>query len=70
MIKFFSWLGTLASIVGAFMVATKIVFLGYCLFIIGSVSWLFVGIKNRDMPLIVLNGTFLLANLVGLYNSF
>ena len=68
MTKFISWLGTLTSIVGAFLVASQIVLFGYCAFIIGSVSWLIVGIVNKDKPLIVLNGTFFLANLLGLYN--
>ena len=68
MTKFISWLGTLTSIVGAFLVASQIVLFGYCAFIIGSVSWLIVGIVNKDKPLIVLNGTFFMANLLGLYN--
>ena len=68
MTKIISWLGTLTSIIGAFLVASQIVLFGYCAFIIGSVSWLIVGIVNKDKPLIVLNGTFFLANLLGLYN--
>jgi hypothetical protein len=68
MIKFISWLGTITSIIGAFLVASQIVLFGYCAFIIGSVSWLFVGFKRRDNSLIVLNGVFFLANLLGLYN--
>jgi len=68
MIKFTSWLGTLTSIVGAFLVASQIIFFGYVAFIVGSVSWLIVGIVKKDKPLIVLNGTFFLANLLGLYN--
>ena len=67
--KSIKWLGTLASIVGPFVVASKIFVLGYCLFIVGSVSWLIVGIREREMPLIVLNGTFLCANILGLYNA-
>ena len=68
MTKIISWLGTLTSIIGAFLVASQIIFFGYVAFIVGSVSWLIVGIVNRDKPLIVLNGTFFLANLLGLYN--
>lgn len=68
MTKFISWLGTLTSIIGAFLVASQIVLFGYCAFIIGSVSWLIVGIVKKDKPLIVLNGTFFLANILGLYN--
>ena len=68
MTKIISWLGTVTSIIGAFLVASQIILFGYCAFIIGSVSWLIVGIVNKDKPLIVLNGTFFLANLLGLYN--
>ena len=68
MIKIIPWLGTITSIIGAFLVASQIVLFGYCAFIIGSVSWLIVGIVKKDRPLIILNGTFFLANLLGLYN--
>lgn len=64
-----SWLGTVASIMGAFTVAMKVFLLGYCFFIVGSVSWLLVGLSRRDSSLITLNGTFFLANLVGFYNA-
>lgn len=63
------WVGTLASIAGAFIVASKMLIPGYSLFIVGSMSWLTVGIKTRDYSLIVLNGTFLCANILGLYNA-
>ena len=67
--NFIRWIGTLASIVGSFVVASKIFVLGYCLFMLGSVSWLWVGIRSRDTALCVLNGTFLCANILGLYNA-
>jgi uncharacterized membrane protein len=70
MINKISWLGTLSSIIGAFIVASQLFFLGYCFFIIGSLSWLVVGYYRKDKSLIVLNGTFFLANILGLYNSF
>jgi hypothetical protein len=69
MINKISWLGTLASIIGAFIVASKLFLIGYCFFIVGSVSWLIVGYVRKDNSLIVLNGTFFLANLLGLFNS-
>ena len=69
MIKFISWLGTLASIIGAFLVASQIIFVGYICFIIGSASWLIVGFKRKDNSLIVLNGVFFLANILGIYNA-
>ena len=65
-----SWLGTVSSIIGAFIVASQLFFLGYCFFIIGSLSWLLVGYYRKDKSLMVLNGTFFLANILGLFNSF
>lgn len=70
MINKISWIGTLSSIIGAFIVASQLFFLGYCFFIIGSLSWLMVGYYRKDKSLIVLNGTFFLANILGLYNAF
>jgi NADH:ubiquinone oxidoreductase subunit 5 (subunit L)/multisubunit Na+/H+ antiporter MnhA subunit len=70
MINKISWVGTLSSIIGAFIVASKLFFLGYCFFIVGSLSWLLVGYYRKDKSLIVLNGTFFLANILGLFNSF
>jgi uncharacterized protein with PQ loop repeat len=69
MINKISWLGTIASIVGAFVVASKLFFVGYCFFMVGSVSWLIVGIVRKDKSLIVLNGTFFIANILGFFNS-
>jgi len=69
MINKISWLGTIASIIGAFIVASKLFFIGYCFFMVGSVSWLIVGIVRKDKSLIVLNGTFFIANILGFFNS-
>lgn len=70
MINKISWIGTLSSIIGAFIVASKLFLLGYCFFIVGSLSWLLVGYYRKDKSLITLNGTFFLANILGLYNAF
>ena len=70
MLNKISWIGTFSSIIGAFIVASQLFFLGYCFFIIGSLSWLLVGYYRKDKSLIVLNGTFFLANILGLYNAF
>jgi nicotinamide riboside transporter PnuC len=69
MINKISWLGTIASIIGAFVVASKLFLVGYCFFIVGSISWLIVGFARKDKSLMVLNGTFFLANILGFYNS-
>jgi hypothetical protein len=70
MIKMISWFGTLVSIIGAFCVASQIFLAGYILFSLGSISWLYIGIIKKDSALYILNGTFFLANILGLYNAF
>jgi len=70
MIKTISWIGTIASIIGSFLVAFKLFGIGYIFFLIGSASWLFVAIKTNNKPLGILNGTFALANVIGLFNNF
>jgi len=61
------WIGTIASVIGSFTLALQFALIGYCLFLIGSVSWLIVGIKNRDKALITLNLFFFVANIIGFY---
>jgi nicotinamide riboside transporter PnuC len=61
------WIGTIASVIGSFTLALQFALIGYCLFLIGSVSWLIVGIKNRDKALITLNLFFFAANIIGFY---
>lgn len=70
MITFVSWLGTLTSILGSFAVANKMFQIGYVLFTIGSLSWLLVAFVRKDKSLGVLNATFFMANLLGIYNNF
>jgi hypothetical protein len=62
------WIGTIASVIGAFLVANKIPFIGYLFFTIGSACWMYMGIKSKDSSLIVLNGVFLFANILGIIN--
>lgn len=66
--KTLAWFGTFVSIIGAFLVASQIVLLGYCFFICGSISLVLVAWLKRDYPQLVLNGTFMLANFWGLWN--
>jgi uncharacterized membrane protein len=64
-----SWFGTLSSVIGSFILALGFVFPGYIAFLCGAVSWLTIGVIGKDKPLIVLNSSFLAANLIGLYNA-
>jgi hypothetical protein len=69
MMKFTAWLGTVTSIAGSFSVAFQSYTFGYMLFMLGSISWLTVAAYRKDFALGVLNGTFLVANIIGLYNA-
>ena len=66
--KYLSWVGTASSIAGSFIVAMQFFLPGYCFFLLGSVSWCIVAAKRADRALLTLNGTFVLANLLGVYN--
>lgn len=70
MITLVSWFGTFTSILGSFAVANKWFQIGYVLFTFGSLAWLWVAFKRKDKSLGVLNGTFFVANCMGLVNFF
>lgn len=65
-----SWFGTLSSILGAFLVALGVTFFGYSAFLLGAGAWLTVAWQRGDKSLALLNATFFVANLIGLYRSF
>lgn len=67
--KFISWLATGSSIIGAFLVAMQIITIGYCFFVVGAIGWLYIGVTRKDNALVTLNGVFLIANILGLYNA-
>lgn len=64
-----SWIGTITSIIGAFIVALHFLAIGYVFFLIGSISWLTVGYARRDWSIFVLNSFFFAANVIGAYNA-
>jgi nicotinamide riboside transporter PnuC len=61
-----SWIGTLSSILGSFLVAFGVASVGYVAFLVGSFSWLVVAYKRRDRALALLNLTFFAANIIGI----
>ena len=67
--KIIMWVGTILNVAGSFLVASKMFFAGYVLFMVASVIWIFQGMRNRDFPLLTLNAFFLAANALGLYNN-
>lgn len=67
--KIISWIGTVASIIGAYLVALQFILIGYIAFSVGSITWLIVGMYRKDAALITMNGTFFIANIIGLYHA-
>ena len=67
--KTISWIGTGASIAGAFFVALQYPLPGYLLFSVGTFAWMYVGIKNKDVPLVTLNCVFMCANIIGIVKA-
>lgn len=65
-LEILKWIGTISSIIGSFAVAFQIYILGYALFIVGSMVWAIIGILTRDKALVILNGFFLCANIIGI----
>ena len=68
-LKVISWLGTVNSIVGAFLVANKIFLLGYCIFASGAVLWLIVAKMQKNEAMFFLELVFLTANINGIINN-
>ncbi len=64
--KALAWFGTATSILGAFLMAFGFGLVGYTCFSLGSVSWTVIGLAKKDWPLIFLNATFFVANIIGL----
>lgn len=68
MTKILETLGTLAGIIGAFLVATKFGQYGYPFFLLSSLFLLVSAWQQKQKNYICLQGVFLLANLIGLAN--
>jgi len=56
-------------VIGSFVVAFQVFVIGYILFLVGSISWLWVAVKTRNLSLGVLNGFFMVANIIGLWKA-
>ena len=63
------WIGTLAGIAGAILVALNLDVSGYgfLLFLASSLLWCAAGIAQRDDSLILLQATFVVINIIGIY---
>lgn len=67
-LKIVSWLGTLTSIAGAFLVANGIFLQGYSIFATGAILWLIVAKIQKNAAMFFLELVFLIANINGIYN--
>jgi hypothetical protein len=68
MTKILETLGTIAGIIGAFLVALKFGQYGYPFFFLSSICLLISAIRLKQKNYIALQGVFFLANVVGLVN--
>lgn len=68
MTKFLETLGTICGIIGAFLVAAKYGHWGYPFFFASSVCLLTSAIRLNQRNFIALQGVFLAANILGLFN--
>ena len=65
-LKLISWLGTINSIAGAFLVANGIFLVGYCIFASGAILWLIVAKMQKNEAMFFLELVFLIANINGI----
>jgi len=63
------WLGTLTGVAGAAILALNIPISGWgwVLFAISAFAWTVAGLAQRDASLVVLQGAFLLVDLIGIW---
>lgn len=68
-LKIFSWLGTINSVIGAFLVANGVFLIGYIIFASGAVLWLIVAKMLKNNAMLLLEFIFLLANINGIITN-
>lgn len=63
------WIGTALGIAGAIIVAsnTMVSGYGYILFLFSSFAWIHAGVVTKDWPLLFLNLTFGIINVIGIF---
>jgi hypothetical protein len=63
------WIGTVAGVAGAVLIALNLglVEYGFVLFLFSSSLWLAVALIQREPSLAVLQGTFTVINVIGLW---
>jgi hypothetical protein len=64
-----AWIGTIGGIIGAFLVASGLMVIGYCSFLIGAICCFYCAFKDGNRSLMVQFGFFLCANVLGLWKN-
>jgi hypothetical protein len=69
MLTAMKWIGTVAGVVGAAMIALNwgVNLYGYMVFLVSSLLWLAVSLHQRERSLAVLQLAYTIINLIGLY---
>ncbi len=68
-LKIFSWLGTINSVIGAFLIANGFFLIGYIIFASGAVLWLIVAKMLKNNAMLLLEFIFLIANINGIITN-
>ena len=63
------WIGTVAGIAGAVLIAARVSISGwgFVLFLVSSLAWLAAGVAHDNAALILLQGAFTAINLLGIW---
>lgn len=69
LLTFLKWIGTTLAVVGALAIALNLPFSGwgFVAFLVSSVSWSIAGLMMKEPSLVVLQGTFVVINVIGIY---
>ena len=69
LLTFLKWIGTALAVVGALAIALNIPYSGwgFVAFLVSSISWSIAGFMMKEPCLVVLQGTFVVINLIGIY---
>lgn len=69
MYRVISWLAVALNLMGALCVAYNLRTIGYMLFIVGAVIFVFAEYRNKNTPQVALNGAYLFINILGFYHA-
>lgn len=67
------WLGTISGVTAAIIIASNLTFtgsvgFGFCIYLISSISFTYVGYRLKRWGLMAMNVVFICINIWGIYN--